>query len=163
MNFDRFHFVAERAEPGEGREALSVEIPENRGRSVQILPFAVLSSESHLYFSTSFFGLLTVVLPRAVTELVYRYGSKPRARLRNAMTVRTICSGTSSLEAAVNSRLSALFLFTVQTAPSSCPAASASPSSFSTIFSDTSSPSSSRQANSTAASWQMVGFLFATK
>ena len=33
MNFDRLRFVAERAELGEGREALlSVEIPEKTGR-----------------------------------------------------------------------------------------------------------------------------------
>jgi len=35
MNFDRLRFVAERAELGEGREALlSVEIPERPGRLV---------------------------------------------------------------------------------------------------------------------------------
>lgn len=35
MNFDRLRFVAERAELGEGREALlSVEIPEKPGRCV---------------------------------------------------------------------------------------------------------------------------------
>jgi threonine dehydratase len=37
MNFDRLRFVAERAELGEGREALlSVEIPESPGRQVYI-------------------------------------------------------------------------------------------------------------------------------
>ena len=37
MNFDRLRFVAERAEYGEGREALlSVEIPEKPGRHVFI-------------------------------------------------------------------------------------------------------------------------------
>ena len=36
MNFDRLRFVAERAELGEGREALlSVEIPERPGRLVR--------------------------------------------------------------------------------------------------------------------------------
>ena len=36
MNFDRLRFVAERAELGEGREALlSVEIPERPGRFVR--------------------------------------------------------------------------------------------------------------------------------
>lgn len=36
MNFDRLRFVAERAELGEGREALlSVEIPERPGRYVK--------------------------------------------------------------------------------------------------------------------------------
>jgi threonine dehydratase len=35
MNFDRLRFVAERAELGEGREALlSVDIPEKPGRQV---------------------------------------------------------------------------------------------------------------------------------
>jgi threonine dehydratase len=35
MNFDRLRFVAERAELGEGREALlSVDIPEKSGRQV---------------------------------------------------------------------------------------------------------------------------------
>lgn len=37
MNFDRLRFVAERAELGEGREALlSVEIPEKPGRQADI-------------------------------------------------------------------------------------------------------------------------------
>ncbi|EIN11928.1 threonine ammonia-lyase [Punctularia strigosozonata HHB-11173 SS5] len=55
MNFDRLRFVSERAELGEGREALlSVEIPERPG---------------------SFFALHTVIHPRAVTEFVYRYSS----------------------------------------------------------------------------------------
>lgn len=39
MNFDRLRFVAERAELGEGREALlSVEIPEKPGTYVLIVP-----------------------------------------------------------------------------------------------------------------------------
>ena len=38
MNFDRLRFVAERAELGEGREALlSVEIPEKPGRCGRIV------------------------------------------------------------------------------------------------------------------------------
>ncbi|KAG6832590.1 hypothetical protein H0H92_014426 [Tricholoma furcatifolium] len=53
MNFDRLRFVAERAELGEGREALlSVDIPERPG---------------------SFIALHTVIHPRAVTEFIYRY------------------------------------------------------------------------------------------
>lgn len=53
MNFDRLRFVAERAELGEGREALlSVEIPEKPG---------------------SFIALHSVIHPRAVTEFIYRY------------------------------------------------------------------------------------------
>ncbi|KAJ4483377.1 tryptophan synthase beta subunit-like PLP-dependent enzyme [Lentinula aciculospora] len=53
MNFDRLRFVAERAELGEGREALfSVDIPEKPG---------------------SFLSLHTVIHPRDVTEFIYRY------------------------------------------------------------------------------------------
>ncbi|KAJ3480035.1 hypothetical protein NLI96_g8635 [Meripilus lineatus] len=53
MNFDRLRFVSERAELGEGREALfSVEIPEKPG---------------------SFIALHNVIHPRATTEFIYRY------------------------------------------------------------------------------------------
>ncbi|KAF8893787.1 tryptophan synthase beta subunit-like PLP-dependent enzyme [Infundibulicybe gibba] len=53
MNFDRLRFVAERAELGEGREALlSVDIPERPG---------------------SFTALHSIIHPRAVTEFIYRY------------------------------------------------------------------------------------------
>jgi threonine dehydratase len=53
MNFDRLRFVAERAELGEGREALlSVDIPERPG---------------------TFFALHSHIHPRAVTEFIYRY------------------------------------------------------------------------------------------
>lgn len=59
MNFDRLRFVAERAEIGEGREALlSVIIPEKAG---------------------SFLELHNQILPRAVTEFSYRYSSKEKA------------------------------------------------------------------------------------
>ncbi|KAJ8076486.1 threonine deaminase [Marasmius tenuissimus] len=55
MNFDRLRFVAERAELGEGREALiSVDIPEKPG---------------------SFAALHSIIHPRAVTEFIYRYNS----------------------------------------------------------------------------------------
>ncbi|KAK0212638.1 tryptophan synthase beta subunit-like PLP-dependent enzyme [Desarmillaria ectypa] len=64
MNFDRLRFVAERAELGEGREALiSVDIPEKPG---------------------SFIRLHTLIHPRAVTEFLYRYnayGSPDRAHI----------------------------------------------------------------------------------
>ncbi|KAG6334665.1 hypothetical protein ID866_4432 [Astraeus odoratus] len=61
MNFDRLRFVAERAELGEGREALlSVEIPEKPG---------------------SFFALHSLIHPRAITEFVYRYSSPERAHI----------------------------------------------------------------------------------
>ncbi|KAJ6499257.1 tryptophan synthase beta subunit-like PLP-dependent enzyme [Mycena sanguinolenta] len=53
MNFDRLRFVAERAELGEGHEALlSVDIPERPG---------------------SFVALHSVIHPRSVTEFIYRY------------------------------------------------------------------------------------------
>ncbi|KAI0029980.1 tryptophan synthase beta subunit-like PLP-dependent enzyme [Vararia minispora EC-137] len=59
MNFDRLRFVAERAELGEGREALlSVDIPEKPG---------------------SFFALHTCIHPRQVTEFIYRYNTPERA------------------------------------------------------------------------------------
>ncbi|KAN0116382.1 threonine dehydratase I [Russula decolorans] len=61
MNFDRLRFVAERAELGEGREALlSVDIPERPG---------------------SFFALHTVIHPRQVTEFIYRYNLPGRAHV----------------------------------------------------------------------------------
>lgn len=59
MNFDRLRFVAERAELGEGREALlSVVIPEKPG---------------------SFLELHNCILPRAVTEFSYRYSNSEKA------------------------------------------------------------------------------------
>ncbi|KAH9929605.1 threonine ammonia-lyase [Epithele typhae] len=61
MNFDRLRFVAERAELGEGREALlSVEIPERPG---------------------SFVALHDMIHPRATTEFVYRYHHHERAQI----------------------------------------------------------------------------------
>ncbi|KAJ3532095.1 hypothetical protein NM688_g7475 [Phlebia brevispora] len=61
MNFDRLRFVAERAELGEGREALlSVEIPETPG---------------------SFIKLHGMVHPRATTEFIYRYNDPTRAQV----------------------------------------------------------------------------------
>ncbi|KAG8737560.1 hypothetical protein FRC12_017104 [Ceratobasidium sp. 428] len=55
MNFDRLRFVAERAELGEGREALlSVEVDERPG---------------------SFVALHSIIHPRATTEFMYRYSA----------------------------------------------------------------------------------------
>ncbi|CAE6416659.1 unnamed protein product [Rhizoctonia solani] len=55
MNFDRLRFVAERAELGEGREALlSVEVDEKPG---------------------SFVTLHSIIHPRAITEFMYRYSA----------------------------------------------------------------------------------------
>ncbi|KAH0827900.1 tryptophan synthase beta subunit-like PLP-dependent enzyme [Lanmaoa asiatica] len=70
MNFDRLRFVAERAELGEGREALlSVEVPEKPGRYILVV---VLSSLPH-GVEHSFFALHSIIYPRSVTEFVYRY------------------------------------------------------------------------------------------
>ncbi|KAI5119855.1 hypothetical protein M0805_000689 [Coniferiporia weirii] len=61
MNFGRLRFVSERAELGEGREALfSVEIPEKPG---------------------SFVALHTAIHPRPVTEFLYRYDSSSIAHV----------------------------------------------------------------------------------
>ncbi|KAG2043477.1 tryptophan synthase beta subunit-like PLP-dependent enzyme [Suillus americanus] len=61
MNFDRLRFVAERAELGEGREALlSVLIPEKPG---------------------SFFALHSIIHPRATTEFIYRYSDPNTAHI----------------------------------------------------------------------------------
>jgi threonine dehydratase len=70
MNFDRLRFVAERAELGEGREALlSVEIPEKPG---------------------SFFTLHTVIHPRATTEFIYRYNDPACAQIFISFKLETI-------------------------------------------------------------------------
>ncbi|KAH9948950.1 tryptophan synthase beta subunit-like PLP-dependent enzyme [Amylocystis lapponica] len=61
MNFDRLRFIADRAELGEGREAmLSVEIPEKPG---------------------SFVMLHGIIHPRATTEFIYRYNNPERAQI----------------------------------------------------------------------------------
>jgi threonine dehydratase len=74
MNFDRLRFVAERAQLGEGREAmLIVEIPEKRDRYVYTLLFGALLMDHFFTFATnSFFALHSVIHPRATTELIYR-------------------------------------------------------------------------------------------
>ncbi|GAA5988018.1 hypothetical protein JCM5350_004143 [Sporobolomyces pararoseus] len=59
INFSRLRFIAERAELGEGKEAmLRVIIPEKPG---------------------AFLALHSIIHPRAVTEFVYRYSSSKRA------------------------------------------------------------------------------------
>ncbi|KAI9067291.1 threonine ammonia-lyase [Trametes sanguinea] len=69
MNFDRLRFVAERAELGEGREALlSVEIPEKPG---------------------SFIALHDIIHPRATTEFVYRYFHPERAQIFLSFQLQT--------------------------------------------------------------------------
>ena len=67
MNFDRLRFVAERAAYGERKEALiGVTIPERPGTFVQ---------------------LVETVLPHAVTEFSYRYGTSQRAHILMGITV----------------------------------------------------------------------------
>ncbi|KAK4703184.1 threonine dehydratase, partial [Phenoliferia sp. Uapishka_3] len=59
LNFSRLRFIAERADVGEGKEAmLRVIIPEKPG---------------------AFLALHSIIHPRAVTEFVYRYSSTARA------------------------------------------------------------------------------------
>lgn len=86
MNFDRLRFVAERAELGEGREALlSVEVPEKPGRYILIV--ALLS---HLHsLERSFFALHSVIYPRSVTEFVYRYNSPDLAHIFLSFKLQT--------------------------------------------------------------------------
>ena len=88
MNLDRLRFVAERAELGEGREALlTVEIPEKPGRSVvsSIPSLNVMHFSSYLTDwispSRSFFALHDMIHPRATTEFVYRYHDPERAQI----------------------------------------------------------------------------------
>ena len=69
MNFDRLRFVAERAAFGEQKEALlGVTIPEKPG---------------------AFIRLINTVLPHAVTEFSYRYGSGERAHILMGITITT--------------------------------------------------------------------------
>ncbi|KIM40097.1 hypothetical protein M413DRAFT_19326 [Hebeloma cylindrosporum] len=84
MNFDRLRFVAERAELGEGREALlTVDIPERPG---------------------SFIALHSIIHPRAVTEFIYRYNvSGERAHILLSFKLQT-----TSRETEVREVLSAL-------------------------------------------------------
>lgn len=85
MNFDRLRFVAERAELGEGREALlSVEIPEKPGRYVckaTSWPSKLLQRNGRSNLSDSFFALHDMIHPRATTEFVYRYHDPERAQI----------------------------------------------------------------------------------
>jgi hypothetical protein len=78
MNFDRLRFVAERAELGEGREALlSVEVPEIPGTYVLFITRSpLLHSLDH-----SFFALHSIIYPRSVTEFAYRYNSPDLAHI----------------------------------------------------------------------------------
>ncbi|KAL4252772.1 Threonine dehydratase [Abortiporus biennis] len=78
MNFDRLRFVAERAELGEGREALlSVEIPEKPG---------------------SFFALHSIIHPRATTEFIYRYDDPQRAQVFLSFKLETTSRATEVKE-----------------------------------------------------------------
>ena len=80
MNFDRLRFVAERAELGEGREALlCVEIPEKPGRCVVCYRTSQPRLLTHI--PSSFFALHDKIHPRATTEFVYRYHDPERAQI----------------------------------------------------------------------------------
>ena len=73
MNFDRLRFVADRAELGEGREALlSVDIPERPGRYVLFFPPVCLSANmfpkaSLLYTLAS----IHVQSPNSSTDIIF--------------------------------------------------------------------------------------------
>ena len=74
MNFDRLRFVAERAALGEKREALlSVTIPEKPG---------------------AFSNLIKAVLPQAVTEFSYRYGTNGSANIFMGISVNALTRET---------------------------------------------------------------------
>lgn len=78
MNFDRLRFVAERAELGEGREALiSVDIPEVQG---------------------SFLALHSIIHPRQTTEFIYRYNvtESPERKGRRANILFSFKLGTAT-------------------------------------------------------------------
>jgi len=79
MNFDRLRFVAERAELGEGREALlTVDIPERPG---------------------SFVALHSIIHPRAVTEFTYRYNlSRDKAHILLSFKLQTTSRETEVRE-----------------------------------------------------------------
>lgn len=90
MNFDRLRFVAERAELGEGREALlSVDIPEKPGRRVDPSPKYFFIPTYLLYFTSSFVALHTTIHPRATTEFIYRFNSPDIARVFISFKLQT--------------------------------------------------------------------------
>ncbi len=89
MNFDRLRFVAERAELGEGREALlSVEIPEKPGRYVcsPKVEDPDLLNTRRLF---SFVALHDTIHPRHTTEFVYRYHNPERAQIFLSFQLQT--------------------------------------------------------------------------
>ncbi|GAA5867353.1 hypothetical protein JCM8547_003318 [Rhodosporidiobolus lusitaniae] len=76
LNFSRLRFIAERAELGEGKEAmLRVIIPEKPG---------------------AFLALHSVIHPRAITEFVYRYSSPRRAFIFLSFYLSSISSSRSA-------------------------------------------------------------------
>jgi len=83
MNFDRLRFVAERAELGEGREALlSVVIPEKPG---------------------AFLELHSKILPRAVTEFSYRYSSPSKAFIYLSFSLSSSTAREEELKGIIDS------------------------------------------------------------
>lgn len=83
MNFDRLRFVAERAELGEGREALlSIVIPEKPG---------------------AFLELHSKILPRAVTEFSYRYSSPSKAFIYLSFSLSSSTEREQELQTIIDS------------------------------------------------------------
>mgnify|MGYP001592007092 FL=1 len=77
LNFSRLRFIADRAEVGEGKEAmLRVIIPERPGACGLSLSSRCRTLTRR---SRRFLALHTIIHPRAVTEFVYRYSSTSRA------------------------------------------------------------------------------------
>ena len=83
VDFNRLRFIAERAEIGEDREVmLSVIIPEKPG--TYILPLFVILSPLVFFIYFEFFmcrfnKLYSVIYPRNVTEVSYRYSGPDEA------------------------------------------------------------------------------------
>ena len=89
MNFDRLRFVAERAELGEGREALlTVEIPEKPGRCV-FGPPTFRHGGYLIDRRVSFVALHDMIHPRATTEFVYRFHNPERAQIFLSFQLQT--------------------------------------------------------------------------
>ncbi|GAA6044173.1 hypothetical protein JCM8097_007219 [Rhodosporidiobolus ruineniae] len=88
INFSRLRFIAERAELGEGKEAMMrVIIPEKPG---------------------AFLALHSVIHPRAVTEFVYRYSSPKRAFIFLSFYLASVSSRPSAPAAASGASTPAL-------------------------------------------------------
>lgn len=99
MNFNRLRFVAERAELGEGREALlSVVIPERAG---------------------SFLNLHSKIVPRAVTEFSYRFSSEEKAFIFCSFSLSGTSKRADELGAIIDSINASLAPFNKASPPTS--------------------------------------------